>query len=57
MDAVLMNCDCMASVGAATQLYVIRTSICHSRLFEESNPWILGIKKENDVGLTDLVRD
>ena len=52
-----MNCDCMASVGAATQLYVIRTSICHSRLFEESNPWILGIKKENDVGLTDLVRD
>jgi hypothetical protein len=41
--------------GGATELYVIRTSICHRRLSEESNRWILGRKKENDVGLTHLV--
>jgi hypothetical protein len=29
MDAVLMNCECMASVGAATQLYVRLLRIWH----------------------------
>jgi hypothetical protein len=27
MDAVLMNCDCMASLGAATQLYVMQAKV------------------------------
>jgi len=46
----------MASVGAATELYVISAVIRHRKLLEESNSLILGIKKENDVGLTDIVR-
>ena len=29
---------------------------CHREPIEESNPWILGEEKENDVGLTEFVR-
>ena len=29
---------------------------CHREPIEESNPWILGQEKENDVGLTEFVR-
>jgi hypothetical protein len=50
------NSQSWAVVGGATQLYVISAVIRHRKLLEESNSWILGIKKENDVGLTDLVR-
>jgi hypothetical protein len=44
MDAVLMNCECMASVGAATQLYVRfpKTRVCDKQAY-------LHVKQEDSL--------
>jgi hypothetical protein len=42
----------MASVGAATQLYVIRASNGQRKLIDGRHIWILEEEEENDVGPT-----
>jgi hypothetical protein len=60
-SSVSYGCRCCGSLragGSAAQLNSMLSGrqSCHGEPFGESNSWILGQEKENDVGLTDLVR-